>query len=203
MPFGFGKPKTIASDDDARSSFFVGMMPALSGKSQIQPAIAKYVPDPAAKDPANTKPILCLDADALAQSLIAADPTLSALDTAANAAVLEAMMCKKLHDTLFGLIQTRPDVTVLCLTSNITFVNYLQMKPKRTFVYIPCSDLCNKMYQDFLASGNKDSASTLLTSKEQIMAWATQQGINPVVYAVLDDIIADLAAKLSLVLGAY
>lgn len=173
------------------------VMASLSGKSKLQAQLAKYQGD---------KPLIPLDADSLAASIVAADASLQAFDTDANVLVLEAMLFPKLEAQMKTILETRKDGIVVCITSNTNFVDWLNIKDKRVSVFLPGADLFAQMLKDINAASGDKSSTTFQKSRDAILVWAQSLekdagGVH--IYSCLDDIIKVLADKFSLKLSAF
>lgn len=186
----FGKSDAIADKTALRRRYEVAVMPLLCGKSKLQYELSRY---------GGPKRVVPFDADSLADSIVRATPELQALDTPANACMLEAMLFPKLEERMKGFLETLPEAVVLCITSNVRFCDYLGVKDKRCSVFLPSAELYATILKDLTASSGAESAALCAKSRDEILIWA--QGMEHV-YSSLTDIVKVLAEKFGLRLSA-
>jgi hypothetical protein len=192
MPL-FGSSNTIAGKSDTRQRYHMVVMPALCGKSKIMSEMQKYT---------GAQKVVTVDVDALAASIVDADPALKALDTVANAAVLEATLMPTLEAKFLALLKNLQNDIVLCITANTRFVDQVQCKDKRLYIFLPAPDLLAQMVTEITATQGAEAAKTLQASRDNVLMWSKGKP-NITTYTCPADITKVLADAFSLRLSAY
>lgn len=195
MPF-FGSGDAIQAKAKLRQRYELVIMPLLSGKSRLQSELSKYQ---------GAKRVIPFDADALATAIVAGNESLQKLDTASNMVMLETMLYSKLEDQFLEFLKTLPNDVAICITSNIHFCDWLQIKDKRVSVFLPSADLYSTMVAELTAADGAESARIFQKSRDQILDWAHRLEVDPKynVYGSLADIVKVISEKFGLKLSAY
>lgn len=164
-----------ALSDSERRRLFAVVIPAASGKTTLAKELGKYKHK-------KGKKIQFIDIDEFASNKIK-----NIDEIIADTTHREIRLFPILRAEIYKILREYNDDSIVLITGNPKFVNFMEVKPKRTHIYIPTRDFSEELHKGF----DEKEKSEVDASRENIIASYTK------FYAMYEtiDILVDLTTK--------
>jgi RecA/RadA recombinase len=171
-----------------RQRLFAIVIPQGSGKSTVATELMKY------KHRNGTSHIF-IDLDDFAAKKIK-----NIEDIVADVVHREVNLFPTLFAEIIKILDSYPSSVVGVLTANPNFVNFMQIKPKRTFMYVPTRDFAKQLYSSLNPS--EEELAEIEASREKVIAayskafsmYDSMSALVALITAAFDLILSDSSA---------